>query len=160
MTDALERAEQGVVLAAGELTVRRAKAWKLRILGYSIHDIAEELNVAVSTAHADVRWCLDNYPPAYETAEDFRRVSLLQLDRQYRMLMDGRLKYDEDGQPVLGADGKQMRDEPNESAQRVAMGVKELAAKMLGALAPREISGDITVRTALELPEGSGSSTI
>lgn len=106
--------------------IERVKAWQLRIKGYSIIDIADELGISVGTAHADVRWCIDHLPPAFETTEDFRRISLQQLEKQYERVTAGR-----NGEP------------PTEIAERVGIAIKDLQAKILGALAPTRIDSSI-----------------
>ncbi len=119
----LERAE----LEGGDKFKERVNAWRLRLVGYSMIDIAEELGISVGTAHADVHWAQEHLASAYESAEAFRRVSLPQLDQQYRELLAMR----------------------TETAHRVAMGVKDLQAKLLGAYAPTRI--DANIKTQYEI---------
>jgi hypothetical protein len=138
--DAVERADEAVNAASSTLELRRAKAWKLRVDGYSVQDIAAELNVSHGTAHADVRWCLDNLPAAYESAEDFRRVALPRLDDQYRRLTAGRTVIIE-GEPVV--------ESPTETAMRVAQSALDLQAKLLGAYAPSKVDGSVVVKYEL-----------
>jgi DNA-directed RNA polymerase specialized sigma24 family protein len=118
----LEKAER----EGGYKLIERISAWKLRIQGYSIVDIAEELDIGIGTAHKDVKWCIANLPAAYETAEDFKHVSLEQLEKQYKRVMAGR-----DGEP------------PTEIAERVGVAIKELQARLLGALSPTRVDSSM-----------------
>lgn len=141
--NAIERADQAIDDATqldDEKMLERTKAWKLRVTGYNIQDIAEELGISVGTAHADVRWCLDNLPAAYESAEDFRRVALPRLDEQYRRLTAGR---------TITIEGEPVYEPPTETAMRVAQSALDLQAKLLGAYAPSRIDGSVTVKTVL-----------
>lgn len=109
------------------LNARRVRAWRLRLAGYSILDIAEELGVSVGTAHADLKWAMANLTSAYESAEAFRHLSIPQLEEQYRRLLE------------MGT----------ESSHRVALAVKDMQAKLLGAYAPTKV--DATVKTQYQI---------
>ena len=133
---AMESAEEELKRVEEEgvdpLLVRRVRAWNLRLRGYSIQEIGEELRISIGSAHSDLKWCHENLPPAYETAEDFKRISLQQLDAQYRRVTSGR-----NGEP------------PTDIAERVAIAIKDAQAKLLGAYAPTRV--DATVQTQYEI---------
>lgn len=112
---------------------RRLEAWNLRIRGHAIEQIAALMNVSVGTAHADIRWCLDHLPAAYESAQDFRTVAVRRLDEQYLMLT------------APGPAG----EPPSETALRVAQAAQDMQAKLLGAYAPTKVDGSMTVKTVL-----------
>lgn len=110
-----------------DLEVRRVRAWRLRLSGYSIQDIADEMNCSVSTAHGYIKWAMENLPSAYTTAEEFRHVSLSQLEQQYKRLVEM----------------------DTEGSVRVALQVKDMQAKLLGAYAPTKV--DATVKTQYQI---------
>ena len=146
--DAIERADEAVT-AASQLDdakmLERAKAWKLRVDGYSVQDIAAELGISVGTAHADVQWCIKNLPAAYESAVDFRHVALPRLDEMYRRLTTGR---------TVVVDDVVVHESPTETAMRVALSALDLQAKLLGAHAATKVDIESkTVHYVVEDPD-------
>jgi hypothetical protein len=137
----VERVEAALVGVENPVEKRRLTVYRLRTMGYKLEDIAAELKVAYGTVRRDLDWCFENLPAAFANAEQFRHIALSTAEDQIQRLTD-RLRS-----------GTQNPD----VTERVLLSVRDYQAKLLGAMAPREISGDITVRTALELPEGSSS---
>lgn len=142
MDQALDKVEIEILDAEDMITLRRCRAWKLRLMGYGIEHIAEELRVSHGTAQADVRWALDHLPSAYESAEDFRRITLKQLDDQFRRLTQEREIIDNET-------GRVIKLPPTETAERVALANKDLQAKLLGAYAPSKVDGSVVVKYSL-----------
>lgn len=134
---ALVRADQGIRDAVTKkepaIRIRRARAWKLRISGYSLAEIAEELHYSTRGACEDIQWCQENYPPAYETVDDFRRASLATLDAQIKRLV----KRLEQG------DG-------TDTTEHVLQKAREQQARLLGAFMPMGLNADVIVRNVLE----------
>lgn len=128
MDKAMERIERALKRVDEDdyKAVERLNTWKLRIQGYTIVDIAEELDIAVGTAHKNIQWCLKNLPAAFETVEDFKRIALSQLEKQYQ-----RVTSERNGEP------------PTEIAERVGVAIKELQAKILGALSPTKVDSSM-----------------
>ena len=143
--DAVERADEAILAAESALELRRAKAWKLRVDGYSVQDIAAELGISHGTAHADVQWCIKNLPAAYESAVDFRHVALPRLDEMYRRLTTGR---------TVVVDDVVVHESPTETAMRVALSALDLQAKLLGAHAATKVDIESkTVHYVVEDPD-------
>lgn len=136
MDEALVRIDQALesIDPSDETTLRRLKAWKLRLHGYSHEDIADALEVGIATAYRDIRWCIDNLPPAFESAEDFRRISLKRLEQQVTRLIT-RLQSGASENPDV--------------TERVLIAVQDTQAKLLGAYAPSRIDSSVTVKTEL-----------
>lgn len=139
---AMERAEDGIresLETDNHIAQRRARVWKMRIMGYSVAEIAEELKCAFGTAHGDIKWCLKNYPPAYESADELRHVSLERLDAQYRRVLSPRPRYDEQAN-VVGY------DPPMERGELIAQRALDMMHKLLGAYAPTRVETGVTQR--------------
>lgn len=100
-------------LEAPERLKARIHAWALRLQGYSVADIAEDLGVTNQTAYNHLEWAQKNLPSAHRSAEDFIRTSIDRLEVQYRQLSIGR---------ELGS----------EMAHRVSAALVDQQAKMLG----------------------------
>lgn len=115
----LEQAE-----AEGDQYVNRIRAWRLKLAGYSYLDIAEEMGISSGAAHKYVKWAMENLPSAYSSAEEFKHISLEGLDEQYKRLVQ------------MGS-------------YKVALQVRDMQAKLLGAYAPTKV--DATVRTQYEI---------
>lgn len=143
--NAVERANEAVLAADSTLELRRARAWKLRVDGYSVQDIAAELKVSHGTAHGDIKWCIKNLPAAYESAADFRHVALPRLDEMYRRLTTGR---------TIVVDDVVVNESPTETAMRVALATLDLQAKLLGAHAATKVDIESkTVHYVVEDPD-------
>lgn len=136
MEDIVHRADQTLAEldSSDPVMQRRAKAWRMRLDSYALQDIAESLGVSFGTAQADIQWCLKNYPPAYESADDFRRITILQLEGAKHRLWCRLMSRDTDNPDIT---------------ERVLMSAQDMQAKLLGAYAPSRVDSSVVVRTEL-----------
>lgn len=125
----VQRIETALASVSDPMLRRRMMVYRLRTLGYTIHAIAEELNMSVGTAHADMEWCYKNLPPAYQTADEFRFVAISQLEEQYQRIVRPYvvLEQTESGEMV------ERIQYPSLVAEKVAKEIKAEQAKLLGA---------------------------
>ncbi len=130
MTDLMTRVDSELERATTEVLKRRITAWKQRLLGRSYLDISESLEVSIGTVHADVRWCHENLPLAFETAQDLRHVALERLESWILALSEACVRGDEG--PI-----------------KTSAMLTDMQFKALGAYAPSRI--DATVHTHYEL---------
>ncbi len=64
-----------------DIAERREKALELRKMGHTIRDIAEQLDIAVSTAHEDISATLKElHQKTIESGETLRELELQRLD--------------------------------------------------------------------------------
>lgn len=147
-----DQVELDLVNVADPVERRRLTAFMLRtVRNRSIAEIARTMNLSVGTVHADIQWGYQNYPPAYETAEEFRRATLTQLDEMIAYLANTRIiiRTTETGDTYEETEYPSRED-------FIAIGrLRDQMAKLLGAYSPREITADVTVKTILELPPES-----
>lgn len=133
--NAVDRADAALAELGPDASAKmreRLTAWSLRIKGYSIYNIADELHLSVGAVHADIKWCLANLPAAYESTESFRHMAMDALDEQLARLQSGR-----NGEP------------PTDTAERVIVAIRDMQAKLLGAYAPTKV--DASVKTQYEV---------
>lgn len=130
MTDLLARVESELENARDETLKRRINAWKMRLLGHSFITIAEELDVSIGTAHADVRWCHENLPLAFDSTQDFRHIALERIESWFVALAEACARGDD-------------------SAIKTSNMLTDMQAKLLGGYAPTRV--DATVRTQYEI---------
>lgn len=127
--EVIERVETALIGTSDPLERRRLTVYRLRILGYTLETIAEEMNMSYETARLDLRWCFNNLPPVYANAEDFRRVSIPQLENIFQMLVTPRTVV----QVLESGETLQHVELPSLQALKVAREVKDTQAKLLGA---------------------------
>lgn len=72
----------------------RWDAWQLKIQGYSIDLIAQQLGKSTQTIYLYFEWCMRQLPHVKEQLEEFTRVTVLRLEAQYRQLAIARFKGD------------------------------------------------------------------
>lgn len=135
---AIERIETALVGVTDPILRRRMTVYRLRLSGYTIHWIAEELNISGGTAHADMQWCYQNLPPAYANADEFRFISIGQLEQQYQRVMTPRvvLETTETGETI------ERVELPSLVAEKVARELKAEQAKLLGAYKTVSVDDD------------------
>lgn len=132
MQQILQRVEASLVGESDPIRRRRMIVYRLRVKGYTLETIAEEMNISVGTAYADLEWCFANLPPVFANAEDFRRVSVPQLEGMFEQLVTPQvvLEQTETGETV------QRLQMPSVQALRTAKEIKDTQAKLLGAYKP------------------------
>jgi hypothetical protein len=138
----IQRAEAALISTTDPIERRRLTIWKLRIQGYTLVNIAEQLGISYGTAHADMQWCYKNAPMAYESAEEFRHIGIAQLEQQYQMLVTPRVILD----TTETGDIVERVEAPSLMALKVAQSAKDMQAKLLGAYAPTRVEAGATPR--------------
>lgn len=142
----VERVETALVNVTDPVERRRLTVYRLRTLGYTEWSIAEELHISIATVSRDLDWCFANLPPAYKNAEDFRRVSIVQLEEQYQRVVTPRvvLETTETGETV------ERLELPSLVAEKVARDIKDTQSKLLGAYKSASVDeGEDTVSFTL-----------
>ncbi len=138
---ALNGSEEAIIEA------RRSKAWELRLKGKSIRQIAAALDVAVATAHNDLKTVLERTKEENnQAAEDHRVVSVSRLDRAIATIEEAleavTVHTNEDGDVIhAGAD-----HELRLKALDRLIKLEERRAKLLGLDAPvkTEVEASVT----------------
>lgn len=90
------------------------EAYKKRLQGYQVVDIADALQISVPTAYRYIEWAQANLPVAHRNIDEFIRTSVDRLEIQYSQLDQGRILAD----PI---------------AHRVSAALLDQQAKLLGA---------------------------
>lgn len=132
MQQIMQRVEASLVGETDPIRRRRMLVYRLRVMGYTLETIAEELNMSYGTAHGDLEWCFANLPPVFANAEDFRRVSVPQLEGMFEQLVTPQvvLEQTDTGETI------QRLQMPSVQALRTAKEIKDTQAKLLGAYKP------------------------
>lgn len=136
MRHMLERIETALVGVTDPVERRRRTVYRLRAMGYTLESVAEELNISYGTAHGDEQWCHANLPAAYANAEEFRRISIPQLEYLYQLLVTPRIVLE----TTDGGETIERLELPGPVAIRTAASVKAEQSKLLGAY--RSVSVD------------------
>lgn len=126
---------------------RRLMVYRLRILGYSPHAIADAFNASLTDVAADTRWCVHNLAPTYGSVHEFRQISIAQLEEIYQLLITPRVILE-----TLPS-GETIRSivPPTTNDIRTALAIKAEQAKFTGAHAypadqnEREVTYTVTV---------------
>lgn len=128
MTDKLPAvlAELDAEMANRPERVRKCiEAYKKRLQGYSLWDIAEGMSLSMSTVSRYLEWANENLPVAYCNIDEFIRTSVERLEIQYSQLNKDRMLGDL-------------------VAHRVSAAILDQQAKLLGAYTVKiEHSGQV-----------------
>jgi hypothetical protein len=130
VSEALARADTEIDVATWtkeELATRRAKVWRLRVLGFPQSEIGRQLNISPALVHLDLKWCRDNLPSIFETIQDFRNISLARVEEM--MLR------------VMTTDTMSIKDQVS-----AVSGLIDVQAKILGGYAPTKQEVGLTVK--------------
>lgn len=111
---------------AEEFAKKSAHAWSLRLKGYNLTHIGEEMGVSFPTAQKYVEWAMENIPSVIESAEDFKRVALDRIEAWVAAL-------------------EPQRAEGDVMAYRVSQSLLDQQAKILGVYTQRlDVSAHLT----------------
>lgn len=135
---------------------RRLIVYRLRILGYSPHVIADALNTSLSAVADDTRWCVNNLAPTYGSVHEFRQISIAQLEEIYQLLITPRVILE-----TLPS-GETIRSivPPTTNDIRTALAIKAEQAKFTGAHVHPVDQGDHDVTYVLNVAQPIGAQPI
>jgi predicted transcriptional regulator len=130
VSEALVRVDSDIDIATWtkeNVAERRARVWRLRVLGYGQTEIGKQLGIPQPTVSADLKWCRDNLPSVFETIQDFRNISLARVEEM--MLR------------VMTSDTMSEKDQVS-----AVTGLIDVQAKILGGYAPTKQEVGLTVK--------------